>query len=383
MIPLKTDRPIRRPILVNHLLIAANVIVMIIWLLGLRTSPETVEKLVPKLVLDPENLRIWQFITSMFMHSDRDMMHLLGNMLFLWVFGPNLEDRMGRIGYLAFYLGGGIVAGLAHVATTDAPAVGASGAISAVTGGFLVLFPRTRVVVLWFFLIITTFWIPSMWLIGFSLARDIFGALRGTGNVAYEAHLGGTFFGIAVCMVLLWTKVLARDHYDLLSLLTQARRRRQFKELAARGNDPWSGRMASNKEKKQDPPDPVADALRDERNAIAGLIRDHQLEAAAKKYRELLAVDAEAVLAEQAQLDIANQYFSTGDYDLAARTYELFLGRYREHHDVPRIELILGLIYVRYANNPDRARELLTEARSALPEGEHKTMADEMLKELT
>jgi membrane associated rhomboid family serine protease len=146
--------------------------------------------------------------TSMFMHGS--LLHLGGNMLFLWIFGNNIEDSMGRARFVIFYLLGGIAALLAQVLIDpDAaiPTVGASGAIAAVLGGYAVLYPRARVVTLVFFIIIfTVIELPALIVLGLWFAMQLlFGAselgqpiVGGEGGVAYFAHIGGFVFGLAL-----------------------------------------------------------------------------------------------------------------------------------------------------------------------------------------
>ena len=140
-------------------------------------------------------------LTSMFLHAS--WMHIIGNMVFLWAFGPAMEDVMGRGRYLFFYLAGGIVAMLAQVYAdplSRIPCLGASGAIAAVMGAFLVTFPRDRIRTLLFFLIfIRVTYIPAVFLIGFWFLIQVLDygviAVARTGGVAYMAHIGGFLFG--------------------------------------------------------------------------------------------------------------------------------------------------------------------------------------------
>jgi membrane associated rhomboid family serine protease len=139
----------------------------------------------------------------MFMHAG--WLHIIGNMVFLWAFGPELEDAMGSIKYLVFYLLGGLVAMLAQIAVSPdsmVPTLGASGAIAAVMGGFLVTYPRDQIrtlLIIFIFVRITT--IPAALLIGFWILIQFFSigtvATAQTGGVAYVAHVGGALFGIA------------------------------------------------------------------------------------------------------------------------------------------------------------------------------------------
>jgi membrane associated rhomboid family serine protease len=149
-------------------------------------------------------------VTSMFLHGG--WLHLLGNMLFLWIFGNNVEDRLGSIPYLLFYLVGGIAAALTQVVIdprSTIPLVGASGAIAAALGAYIVLFPGARIlslVFLGFFyqlleipaLIVLGFWFALQLLSGFAS----FGAETAEGGVAFFAHIGGFVLGVVVGLLL-------------------------------------------------------------------------------------------------------------------------------------------------------------------------------------
>jgi membrane associated rhomboid family serine protease len=142
--------------------------------------------------------------TAMFMHGG--LLHLGGNMLFLWIFGNNVEDAMGRIRFVIFYFLGGIAAiALQTVVDTnsDVPTLGASGAIAAVLGGYLLLYPRARVLtVIFIIFFFTLVEIPAMFVLGFWFVLQIFDATNsqpgGGGGVAYFAHIGGFVFGLAL-----------------------------------------------------------------------------------------------------------------------------------------------------------------------------------------
>jgi membrane associated rhomboid family serine protease len=148
----------------------------------------------------------WQTaFTSMFLHGS--FLHIFGNMLFLVIFGPNVEDATGRVRYLAFYLLGGLVALGAQVLVSPdstAPTLGASGAIAAVLGGYLLLYPRARVLTLVFIVFfVTIVEVPAVLLLGFWVLEQLyFGAaglaspLGGGEGVAYFAHIGGFAFGL-------------------------------------------------------------------------------------------------------------------------------------------------------------------------------------------
>jgi membrane associated rhomboid family serine protease len=140
-------------------------------------------------------------IFAMFMHGG--ILHLAGNMLFLWVFGNNIEDSMGRLRFPIFYLLGGIIATLAQVAINSdstTPTLGASGAIAAVLGGYAVLYPRARVITLIFIIIfVTVIELPALLVLGAWFLFQLIDASSqnlGGGGVAYFAHIGGFLFGV-------------------------------------------------------------------------------------------------------------------------------------------------------------------------------------------
>jgi membrane associated rhomboid family serine protease len=144
-------------------------------------------------------------LTSMFMHGS--FLHIFGNMLFLSIFGPTVEDRVGRVRYVAFYLVGGAVALAAQTLASPnstAPTIGASGAIAAVLGGYILLYPRARILTLVFIIFfVTIIEVPAMLLLGFWFLQQLwFGAaglaspVGGGEGVAYLAHVGGFVFGL-------------------------------------------------------------------------------------------------------------------------------------------------------------------------------------------
>ena len=157
-------------------------------------------------------------VTSQFLHGG--WLHVLGNMLFLWIFGNNIEDRLGRIAFLVFYLGGGVVAGLTQVAIdpeSTVPTIGASGAIAATLGAYLVLFPRARItslVFLGFFyqlidvpaVIVLLFWIALQVIDGLASL----GVTDANGGVAFFAHIGGFLFGAGIALLVVRASGRAR-----------------------------------------------------------------------------------------------------------------------------------------------------------------------------
>ena len=199
LIPLSdaSRRPVRAP-LCTALIIAVNVIVFVLEL-ARGEAFVTQWSVVPAQITSGHH---WiTILTAMFMHASWS--HIIGNMVFLWAFGPEIEDAMGRGRYLVFYLLGGLAAMLAQVAADPHSTVsnlGASGAIAAVMGAFIVTYPRDRIKsVLLIFIFVKVTFIPAALLIGFWFLTQLVHAGTvahvQTGGVAYLAHVGGFIFG--------------------------------------------------------------------------------------------------------------------------------------------------------------------------------------------
>jgi membrane associated rhomboid family serine protease len=215
VVPLHDDNPTRNTPVITYALIAINIVV---FLYELSLSPQGLESFFQTYAIVPRELtaalsgdspqlipQLSTLITSQFLHGG--FLHVGGNMLFLWVFGNNIEDQLGRVRYLIFYLLCGALAGLAQwffSSGSTVPTLGASGAIAGVLGAYILRFPRARILTLiplGFF--ITTFRIPAIFFLGFwFLQQALYGiaslqvpANMGSGGVAYWAHAGGFVFG--------------------------------------------------------------------------------------------------------------------------------------------------------------------------------------------
>jgi membrane associated rhomboid family serine protease len=211
MIPIRDAIPTRRVPVVNYALIALNILVFIaMWLAG-AASDTWVEQLamIPANFLDGVSPgEVASIFTSMFMHAG--LAHLAGNMLYLWIFGDNVEDRLGPGAYLGFYLAGGVVASLTHVLlnpTSEMPTVGASGAIAAVLGAYLVFYPYSRVetfVPIGYFMRLTV--LPAAVVLGLWFLLQLFETVLALGGpdvagVAFGAHAGGFVAGMVMALM--------------------------------------------------------------------------------------------------------------------------------------------------------------------------------------
>lgn len=273
---------------------------------------------------------IWQPITSAFLHGG--FMHIFGNMIFLLVFGPSVEDRFGRIGYLMFYLGGAVMSALAHMGVEQMPAIGASGAVAAVSGAYLVLFPRTRIKCFVIFFIIGVFMIPSWWLIGLYIILDLFSHFITPDNgIANIAHLGGYAMGIAVAFFLLGTKILKHEPYDMLAIFKQRQRRREFAS-ANRIHEEHMSRIRADV-KQAAPIDPRAEQLAKTRSDIGALLAKGEQEQAADDYIQMLDEFGHdeklpLTLHRDAQYQIANTLYQRGDRVKAADAFARLIASY-------------------------------------------------------
>jgi membrane associated rhomboid family serine protease len=202
MIPLRDTIPSSRVPLVNYAIIAANVAV----LLHETTLGPRLDEFVYTYGLVPREFAPEALVTSMFLHGGWG--HLLGNMLYLYIFGDNVEDRLGHLRYLAFYLLCGIAAGATQALTnpdSNVPMVGASGAIAGVSGAYLLFFPRARVVtILPLFIFLQIVEIPAVFFLAvwflWQLASGVatIGTRSAAGGVAVWAHVGGFVSGMVL-----------------------------------------------------------------------------------------------------------------------------------------------------------------------------------------
>jgi membrane associated rhomboid family serine protease len=375
IIPLRTDCPLKRLPWMNWALIATNVLVFLL------TSSSTDGSLHGPLAfyhghsikillaLDPQDPALWQYFTYQFLHEN--WLHILGNMLFLYIFGNNINDRMGQLGYLGFYLAGGVFAGIGHAAFEQSGVIGASGAVAAVTGAYLILLPRSNITVFYFIFLVGAAEIPSLWFILFSFAEDLIGEFRpewlgGSQAVAHLAHISGTGFGIVVSLSLLMTRLIPRDQFDIIAMLTRWNRRRQYRQMVAQGYDPFAYVPPRPVDFRPPPIEPRTQKMLEMRAEISEAIAHHNLPHAAFMFLELKKLDPSQVLSRQAQLDVANQLASQQAYAQAAEAYEQFLSHYPNFEQIEQVELMLGVIYGRYLEKYERARQLLLRALARL-----------------
>ena len=221
MFPIRDHNPSEKTPYVTRALVAINVVVFLIYW-PLFSDDRALYQfyfdwaLIPENVVDGRNIH--GLLTSMFLHGG--IMHLAGNMLFLWIFGDNLEEELGHAKFGLFYLASGIGAGLIHVLAAPysvVPTVGASGAIAGVMGGYLLLYPKAKVDVLFIFVVFFKIWpIPAWIMLGVWFAIQLFngiGANPDLGGVAYWAHIGGFLVGFLL-IVPVWLRLGGTAYWD-------------------------------------------------------------------------------------------------------------------------------------------------------------------------
>ncbi len=343
VIPIATDQAARRTPVATICLIVANVLAYLAMLQAIRGNEEALEAFVLRWGLCREAFHWWQPVTYQFVHDAGSLWHLLGNMVFLWVFGSAVESRMRSWGFLALYLTGGMVAGLCQMAMSGVPLVGASGSVSAVTGAFIVLFPRARVAVLLFFSVVP---VPALLMVAIYFLLDLFGAFGGGGRgIGYVAHVSGTLYGLAVAMALIGLGAIKRTDMDMLYLLRQWKRRREMR-AALDGSRAAVG--------------PWASAGKD------GAQRVEQSVVGAAAAADELSPAARTRMAERMR-QAARDAFAAGDFVRAVSGFEQALVLAPEAKDADETRLMLAVIHVRKAPDAARARAALAAIGPGLP----------------
>ncbi len=382
ILPVKTDCPPHRKPMINYSIIGLNVLIFV--LINYFLPKQTAKNVLDIFMLNCSAPKLYQFVSYAFLHADWG--HLLGNMLFLYIFGNSINDKLGHIEYLLFYFASAIVSGAGYALMSSANLLGASGAIASVTAAFLVLFPRSNVIVLiWIFYFITTMEFSSLFLIAIKMIlwdNIIAPALSPMPTrVAYTAHLIGYSFGAAISLFLLTVRALDRDQFDILALWSRAIKRRRFRQSGYVGGygKPIDAKVTDVKREEISPELQIEAELKSE---IAQAIARYDLTSAVEKYLELKEHNPDVILSNKLQLDIANQLMAEKRYKQAADAYEKYLKHYSAAEQIEQVQLLLGLIYARYLPNKSRAKELLSSALEKLTDVNQKTLCRETLGQL-
>ena len=390
ILPIRTSISPRRTPYTNYVLIVLNAAIFLLTYsphiirLGTHVIEEPLRLWAQQFMLTPTQPQIWQFVSYAFLHGSWE--HIIFNMFFLYLFGNNVNDKLGNIGYTCFFLAGAVFSGIGHSFLSNAPVLGASGAVAAVTGAYLVLFPKTLVTILYWFIFIGTIDVSAIYFIGLKMILIDNIVVRSTPYVAYDAHLSGYTFGVIAMMLLLLTGLLGQSHSDLIATLRQMNRRRRYRDVTTDGYDPFKGAVRAKPVTSTEPKDSREKELHEEkilqfRNEVAAHINQRNLPQAANLYIELVYLDKENVLPERHQLDIANQLMSDGNFAQSAQAYEKFLNHYSKYEFIEQVQLMLGVLYSRYLNQPQKARQHLEKTRQKLSDpGQIQMCEDELAK---
>jgi membrane associated rhomboid family serine protease len=386
-LPFRTNVQPRRTPYATYVLIGLNIL---FYLFEFTIDPQTgrlvLRPWIAHLVLVPGQSAWWSYITYAFLHAD--FWHIFFNMFFLYLFGRSVNDKLGHVGYAAFYLVGAAAAGLGQAMLHASGAtLGASGAVAAVTGAYLVLFPQSLLVVVYWLFFIGTIELPALYFILLKMIVIDNVLARGKGSIAYDAHLAGYAYGIAITLLALMTRLMDGGGGDLWTMIRHWNRRRLYHDTVANGYNPFTGEGPRKHVEAREVPSPFEDAptrTRSEqiRYEISRWIAQRNVPAAIDLYLELMRIDREQVLPRQHLLDVANQLASDHREAEAAQAYEQFLAHYGGTEYAEQVELMLGILYARYLNRPQEAIEHLQRAVEKLSDPNQLEMCRQELARL-
>ena len=378
---------------VNYVLIAANVLAFV-FVQGMGTGPDY-ERSMVRYTYVPTESSLFTAFTSMFMHAD--WMHLLGNMLFLWIFGDNVEARLGRVSYLAAYLATGLLAGAAHGlsdVSSAIPSLGASGAISGVQGMYLVAFPRNRVkLLIFFYYIVRVIRVPAIGIMLFwFVLNDLLPTMlaRGGpmgGGVAHMAHIGGFASGILLLFLMrpavqavappgssaggsgslfggggnVWGNSRGPQRWD-----------------TGRGGGGWGGR--ANVGRAAPSPEPIVVLSGDQQ--IVALWRSGRFSEGAAALAAALRAGARVTLPEPEFLRLAGRLYEEARYDDAKAAFTAYLRQHQSGSGPAVAAFALGMIASRRDGDIPTARSFLRVAERGHPDPASRELATRELARL-
>lgn len=383
-IPIRTETVVRRVPTANYVLISLNVLMYLLF--DERFAiPGMFDFRNRFLILESDQPAFFQFVTYQFIHGD--LMHLLGNMLFLWVFGNSVNGKLRNGPYILFYLAGGIFAGLGHAMLHRNPLAGASGAIAAVTTAYLVLFPRSHVTVMvWLLFFIHFFEVPAMMVIGLKIIvwdNIIAPSLGESERVAHHAHLAGYLFGFVAALFMLLIRALPRDQFDMLAIWSRRKRRLEFAQGAEQAG--WSGsaaRPAPMDPKQREAEERAFGEIADLRARIAAELERSDPAAAAALYLQLLQKSPLHCLADSHQLEVGREFYRTSRFTEAAAAFDRFLQSYSSSVEASNVRLLLGIICARELRHYEDADKHLTQCLRSVRDDARRQQCYQWLKDV-
>ena len=391
ILPIGDENPSSRTPVVTYGLICLNVLVFLAAnIFGSSSFGGLPGRVALEFGLVPNQAVWYTFLTSMFLHGN--IMHIVGNMLFLWIAGDNVEDKLGHLPFLAFYLISGLFADGAYMLFTRGaghiPLIGASGAIAGLLGAYMVFFPKARIrIFYWFFIIVGVLRVESRWVLGLWIVSNLFNWLVVASSyitgVAYAAHVGGFAVGVGVAM-------LAKKRLREGARVTRMDEHTGF---APRGATRRQSRASPTRRPPSRPVPPTIDVkparsagqefvssrMKTERGgegffgaeeAIAENVKEGRIGAAIDRYQDYLRMRHAKPLPGWAQIEISSEMFRKGDFEAALKAYRRYLAHYPGGPDAAEAKFRLGIILSRHRNEYFRAREYLLQATMEHPNPE-------------
>lgn len=376
LLPIGDDNPKEKIPYVHYGIMAVNAVVFVF----MATQGRYVEAFYLKWGLVPAHFTPIKLLTSMYLHGG--LGHVFLNLLFLWVVGDNVEDRIGHVGYLVFYHVAGVAAGLTHAAFTSSPQiplVGASGAISGVMGAYAVFFPHAKIKI-WYWVFL--FWmgvayVSAKWVVGLWFLQQLllWLAFR-EGGVAYGAHVGGLLFGVVTAGLLRLT--FLREYDTVRRVVRGGRAGIRARRYAAEG-------QAWGESAREQPVVSTAAELETQTAANIGIVTSLQrtdLQTAYRYFARATGGTQAEPLAPETVMRLGEALLSSGNYGGAARVYEVMLERFGESADAAEAAFRLGTIQSRALKDYSSARTWLTRALHTHPDPRRRRTAADELKRI-
>lgn len=386
--PIGDDNPTRTQPVMTWLLIAANAAVF--GMFNLQLPDGALQDWTLRWGFDVDHPFGVQMFTSMFMHAG--FAHILGNMWVLWIVGNNVEDKLGRGRYLLLYLAGGVAAALAYAAIAlvtetspeilerlggrHPPLVGASGAIAAIMGTYLVFFPeaRIRLMVFWFWIVP----VRAKWFIGMTILLDLFRSVASqqaaVGGVATMAHVGGGAFGVLAALVLK-PMVGGGGEGDAWDVHTG------FASRSRAGSEPLRGGRAPRID-RMGPDETDEVAMAGVERSISALVREGRVREAIDLYPAYVAMAREQPLPDDVQIEIAHEFYRQWLPREAIPAYLRYLETFPDGDDAPEAKFRLGVLFARGLSRRDEAVKWLSEAVREHADPRIREAAAQMLTQL-
>ena len=379
LIPIGTNVEHRRYPAVTYWLIGINILIFAgQWAIaragGLNSTNELVQTFASienACRLSSIQFHFYSLFTYQFLHAD--WLHILFNMIFLLPFGKVVEDRMGHLGFLVFYLGCGAIGGYLHTLVHVNPVVGASGSVCAVVAAFVVLAPKTKTHILFVFFLIGVYSVPSMLLVAFYISIDVLSQAasllgRNTSNTAWIVHLTGYFIGGGCTYIALKLHFISSSEFDLPRVLQQWKRRRDYKSTLS---TPPVRQVPDS----SDDPDFLL------RPAIADKVNNGELELATAMYLEENKKNSSFSIDGMSLHSIGISLLQNNNTDLGVKVLEKYLSQQKNAKDKGDVALLLIAKYTRVLGNKKRAKSLLQTYEESFSDT-HTALAETLKEEL-